>query len=95
MSLFVLTCLDKPDSLSLRMANREAHLAFIAAHRRMIRLAGPFVDAEGAMNGSMLIIEADGLAAVEALATQDPYAIAGLFQQTQIRAWKNTVGSMA
>ena len=28
MGLYVLVCNDKPDSLELRLANREAHLAY-------------------------------------------------------------------
>ena len=29
MARFLLYCVDKPDSLALRMANREAHLAYV------------------------------------------------------------------
>jgi uncharacterized protein YciI len=30
--LFVLTCLDKPNSLEVRMAAREAHIAYVRAN---------------------------------------------------------------
>ena len=45
MTSFALICIDKPDSLALRMANREAHLAYIrAAPAGFIRTAGPFLE---------------------------------------------------
>ena len=40
------------------------------------------------MQGSMLVIDVPDRQTAEALATNDPYAKAGLFQSTDIRAWK-------
>jgi uncharacterized protein YciI len=65
MAIFAVVCIDKPGGLALRVATRADHLAFIAAKGEMVRLAGPFLDAAGEMCGSMLIIEAENLAAVE------------------------------
>ncbi|RYF90743.1 MAG: YciI family protein [Caulobacteraceae bacterium] len=93
MALFVISCLDKEGGLPLRMATREAHLAYIAAHREMVKLAGPFL-VEGEMAGSMLVVEAETLAEVEAFANGDPYKLAGLFETTFVRAWKVTLGSV-
>lgn len=95
MALFVLTCFDKPDSLDLRMATREQHLAFIAANREAIRTAGPFLNEAGDMVGSMLVLEAADLEAAAALAAQDPYADAGLFESTTLRPWRMAVGAFA
>ena len=60
MPLFVLTCIDKPDALSARMAAREAHLAYVRGSGAG-KLGGPFLDEQGEMAGSMLIIEAADL----------------------------------
>jgi uncharacterized protein YciI len=94
LSLFVLTCLDKPDGLPLRLATRSAHLDFIAANREAVRAAGPFLNDAGEMCGSMLILEAEDHAAASALAATDPYAIAGLFESVTLRAWKMAVGAL-
>ena len=36
MALFVLTCIDKPESLALRLATREAHFAYANGKPGMI-----------------------------------------------------------
>jgi uncharacterized protein len=94
MANFVLTCIDKPDSLALRMANREAHLAYVREHPGFVRLAGPFLGSGGEMAGSLFIVEANDLATVEAFTASDPYAVAGLFDRVEIRAWRATVGAV-
>ena len=43
MPTFALICIDKPDSLALRMANRQAHLAYSSQHLGKIRVAGEIV----------------------------------------------------
>lgn len=75
------------------MAAREAHLAYSAEHRRMIKLAGPFLSDAGEMAGSMFILEAEDAAAVEAFSAADPYRLAGLFASVEIRPWKVTIGA--
>jgi uncharacterized protein YciI len=87
--LFVITAIDKPNSLELRMATREAHFAYLQAAGGA-RLGGPFLDDKGQMAGSMLILEAADLAAAKAWAANDPYAKAGLFAQSDVRPWKAT-----
>ncbi|HEY3797214.1 MAG TPA: YciI family protein [Caulobacteraceae bacterium] len=94
MPYFVLTCIDKPDSLPLRMATREAHLAFVAEQGGVVRLAGPFLSDAGEMAGSMFVIEAVDLAAARAFNAADPYQRAGLFGSVDIRAWRATIGAV-
>jgi uncharacterized protein len=92
--LFVLHCIDKAGDGSLRMANREAHLAFLKANADAVRLGGPFLSDDGSrMVGSMLVIEAEDLAAAKAWAAGDPYAKAGVFENVDIRPWKAVVGT--
>ena len=92
MAHFVLIGIDKPGALELRLANREEHLAYLAEHPGVPRLGGPFLDAEGRMAGSMLIVELADMAAAEAFAAADPYALAALFERVEIRAWRPTIG---
>jgi len=84
--LFAIICTDKPGSLDLRLATRPAHLAYL--EKVTVKGAGPFLDAAGNPNGSLVIIEANDLAAAQAIAADDPYAKAGLFASVDIRPWK-------
>jgi len=87
--LFVVTAIDKPDSLALRLAVREAHFAFVRESAG-VKLGGPFLDENGEMAGSLLVVEAPDLAAIEAWHAADPYVKAGLFARSDIRLWKPT-----
>lgn len=87
--LFVITAIDKEGSLQLRMATREAHFAYVKA-TGAVRLGGPFLDRNGDMAGSMIIIEAADLVAARMWAQNDPYAKAGLFESSEVRPWKAT-----
>jgi uncharacterized protein YciI len=87
--LFVVTAIDKPDSLALRMATREAHFAY-ARETHVIRIGGPFLDDKGDMAGSLIIFEAADLDAAKAWHADDPYVKAGLFAHSEVRPWKLT-----
>jgi uncharacterized protein YciI len=94
-ALFVVTCIDKPDSLALRMATREAHFAYAGSKPPgMIKLGGPFLDAAGDMTGSLVILEAEDLAEAKRFNAEDPYTLAGLFQSVDVRPWRVTFGSL-
>ena len=88
--LFVVTAIDKANSLPLRMATREAHFAYAQA-TGAIRLGGPFLDSNGAMAGSLMIVEAADLAAAKAWHANDPYVKARLFAHSEVRPWKATL----
>ena len=94
MALFIISWMDKPGGLPVRMATREAHLAYVAANPGVVRLGGPFLDG-GDMAGSMLIVEAENLAAAQAFHDGDPYKAAGLFETSTVRPWRVTVGALA
>jgi hypothetical protein len=87
--LFVVTAIDKPNSLALRTATREAHFAY-AKETGIIKLGGPFLDANGDMAGSLIIFDADDLETAQAWHANDPYVKAGLFAHSDVRAWKPT-----
>ena len=87
--LFVAIAIDKPDSLILRMATREAHFAY-ARETGVIKLGGPFLDANGEMVGSLIIFEADDIDSARAWHANDPYVKAGLFAHSEVRPWRPT-----
>jgi hypothetical protein len=95
MALFVLVCIDKPNALELRMATREAHFAYAGSFPAgAIRLGGPFLDDEGDMAGSLIILDVADLAAAQAFNRNDPYQQAGLFERVEIRPWRATFGTL-
>jgi hypothetical protein len=94
MALFMLACFDKPNSLDLRMATREAHLAYVREHAAAVKLAGPMLDQGEAMAGSLFILEAADLAAAKAFNAADPYQTAGVFERVEVRGFRATIGSV-
>ena len=86
-----LICLDKPDHLQIRLDNRSAHLAYIEA-TGVVEMAGPFLNPEGQMTGSLVVVNVENLAAAQDWAANDPYALAGLFSSVTITEWKKVIG---
>jgi uncharacterized protein YciI len=88
---YLLICRDKPDSLAVRVANRDAHLAYLK-DSGVVTLAGPLLDDAGGMTGSLLALDLPDRAAAEAFAAADPYARAGLFASVEIVGWRRVIG---
>lgn len=89
---YLLVCHDKPDSGPLRLATRDAHLAYVGTHAGRIRLAGPLLEDDGErMRGSLFILDVDDLAAVRAFNEADPYTRAGLWQSVEIHAFRQVL----
>jgi uncharacterized protein YciI len=89
--LYAIICVDRSGALEVRKANRDAHLAHIKGADGAIVQAGPFLDADGEMCGSLLIYQGER-AGAEDWAAADPYNAAGLFRSVEIRPWKRVVG---
>jgi uncharacterized protein YciI len=94
MALFMLACFDKPHSLELRMATREAHLAYVRENAAAVKLAGPMLDEAEAMAGSLFILEVADVAAARAFNAADPYQTAGVFERVEVRGFRATLGSL-
>lgn len=94
MPTFVLHCLDKADSLDLRMATRERHLAYVQSRAADVKIAGPMFDGEGGMAGSMFILDVADQAAAKAFSDADPYTQAGLWRQVELNPVKITFGQL-
>lgn len=88
---YALMTTDKPGALQTRMDNREAHLAYIA-DTGVVEMAGPVLDDDGNMCGSLIVLEVADMAAAQDWAANDPYAKAGLFSDVRIQAWKKVIG---
>ena len=87
MPLFVLIGHDGPGGPELRKLHRPAHLAGLEplASAGRIRHAGPILGDDGAPVGSVVLFEAESLAAARAIAAQDPYVTQGIFARYEVR----------
>lgn len=92
--LFVMICKDRPGvGLERRMKARSAHLAYLETLGDAVRVGGPMLsDDAGQPVGSIIIVEAESLEAVKAMAAADPYVAADVFETVEIRPFKQTVG---
>ena len=94
MPLFLLYCVDKPNSLDVRMGAREAHLAYARERMATIKLGGPILDETGDMAGSVMILEVADEAVARAFNAEDPYTKAGLWQSVDVRPFRVTLGQL-
>ena len=89
--LIALIAKDRPGALQVRMDTREAHIAYIR-ETGVVAQAGPLLDANNEMIGSLVILDVADMAAANKWAENDPYARAGLFQSVELIAWKKVIG---
>lgn len=93
MALYCLHCLDnEADGAARRAAARPAHLEWAASLGAVVRMAGPLLDADGKMVGSVFLIEAASLADAKALNAEDPYSKAGVFGRVTINETRWAIG---
>jgi hypothetical protein len=92
MPLFALIGRDGPRAPELRQAHRPAHLEHLRplAAAGRVRFAGPLLE-RGAPVGSLVVFEAEGLAAARALAASDPYVVHGIFAEHEVRETRDVV----
>jgi len=94
--LFIIHALDKPGHLQVRMDNRPAHLEWVKSFADRVRVAGPMLGDDGETPvGSCFIMEGDSVAELEMHFAQDPYVIAGLFEQVSIMPYRALFGDWA
>ena len=88
--LITLIARDKPGALQTRLDNREAHLGYIK-ETGLVSQAGPLLDGDGEMIGSLVILDVANMAAAQNWADNDPYAKAGLFTSVELIPWKKVI----
>lgn len=95
---FAVIAKDHPGKTDLRAQTKARHSAHLDAAAEELRVlqTGPLLDEGGAEVGSLLILEAVGLATVENFMAVDPYAQAGLFAQVDCkRVWQPACWQLA
>jgi uncharacterized protein YciI len=86
--LFAIHALDKQGALDRRLANYDAHKAFLSDTSGFgvrIVMSGPLVADDGeTMIGSLFIVEAEERSAVEHFNSADPFHHAGIWDRVTI-----------
>ncbi len=94
---FVVLATDAPEAADARSEIRPIHRAYLrnpCNHRVKVHLGGPTLTTQGsATNGTLLIVEADDIAAVAEFVADDPYSQAHVFKSVEIRPWAWTLGA--
>ena len=80
--LFVIIGHDARDAKEKRPLHRPAHLAHLEplAAAGKVPLAGPLTDGAG----SLIVVEAESLAAAWELVGRDPYVTNGIFERVEV-----------
>lgn len=87
---------DRTGALPDRERVREAHRTRLrnpGKHKVKVLLGGPTLD-EGAaaMNGTLLVVEANDIDAVRRFIAEDPYQLAKVYASVEVRPWNWGLG---
>jgi len=86
---FMIIARDRPGSAPLRTELRPVHLEHLDRHAARLLAAGPLLDEDGATPcGSLIVLDTDHRAEVDAFVAADPYTTGGLFAEVEIRPWR-------
>lgn len=90
--MFLIYCLDRPNSEALRAELRAPHIAYLQRHEDKIALIGPTLNEDGQPNGMMLILDVKERHHAEAFLASEPFVVGKLFSSTEIRPWRAATG---
>jgi uncharacterized protein len=82
---FTIHCLDKQGAVQERLANYEAHKAYLGKSPVRIVISGPLLASDHeTMIGSFFLVEAETQAEVQAFHDADPFKKAGIWERVSI-----------
>jgi len=91
---FLIFSKDKADSLPVRKSNRDAHLAFLITDKAAeVLMAGPWLDEDGVMVGSLLVVDCVDRETLDGWIARDPYAAAGLVGEATVKPFMWAIGA--
>ncbi|MSO64514.1 MAG: hypothetical protein EXQ85_01695 [Alphaproteobacteria bacterium] len=92
--IYVVHCADHAEGERRRREFARPHLSYVKRHRARYLVAGPCpADENNALWSSLLLIEADSLAAARNLMENDPYFKGGVWREMTIRPFRAVAGS--
>ena len=91
-TLFAVRLHDKPGSAELRKQLLPAHLAWVAANKSCLRVAGSLRESPDSIPvGGLWVVRAKTKADVEALIASDPFTLEGLRDRWEILYWSKAL----
>ncbi len=88
---YLITCIDKKDSLNLRLATREEHIKHLKRIKKKLILAGPILDQNQNPKGTVLVLDFNNIEEVNKFLKNDPYSKEGLFKEVNITEFKKVL----
>ena len=85
---YLITCVDKKNSIDLRLATREKHIRYLKKIKKKLILAGPILDKNENPVGTVLVLDFDNIERVNFFLKNDPYSKVGLFETVNIEIFK-------
>ena len=85
---YLIICKDKENNLNLRLNNREKHLKYLERFKSKLLMAGPIVTKTGDPCGSVIALNFDYKSEIDRFIKNDPYNIAGLFDEVVVHKFK-------
>jgi uncharacterized protein YciI len=87
--LYAFHLLDRTGAGALRAQLRPEHKAYLAQVADCIAFAGPLIDDDETMVGSLVVIDFADRAAAEAWLRDEPFTRAGVYATSSVRAFRN------
>ncbi|PLX61582.1 YciI family protein [Sedimenticola selenatireducens] len=94
---YIVYCQDKPNHVEKRLANYDAHKAYLMGNPIKFLMSGPIVDEEDreTMLGSFFLVEADNISEVEDFNKNDPFYAAGIWESIHIKPFHKRVDNIS
>jgi uncharacterized protein YciI len=90
--LFVIYCLDKPDTEKTRAAAMQAHKDYLATDPIKVLISGPLTTDDGQkVIGSFFMVDAVDRNHVEQFQREDPLFKSGIWASAEVRAFTKRV----
>lgn len=81
---FIIKAYDGANMLDKRMEVRPRHLAGMQQLGNHVICAGGLLDEEGKMKGSVLIVDFENRAALDAYLAGEPYVVEGVWEKVEV-----------
>ncbi len=88
---YLITCVDKKNSIDLRLATREEHIKYLKKIKKKLLLAGPILDKNRNPVGTVLVLDFDNIQRVNLFLKNDPYSKVKLFKSIKILEFKKVL----
>lgn len=89
---YTVYCLDHDGMVERRLANYDAHKAYLGTSPAKMVISGPLLAAdEQTMIGSFFLFEADDIEVIQRFNANDPFNAAGIWKSVDIRPFNKRV----